>query len=837
MLSFPSNLSNALIGRNNQAYWYIKLYYGDESSFTGLSDRDRTIDSVKYRGLVKSWGTLVQSVDLFALRAGTLAMNGLTLVNVHDTIEGGRFTDLFASQNYINRKWTLHMGAVGVAVADHVQIGQGIITDQIEQGTDQVTLQLLEDLKNLSIEVPTTRVNTTDHPNAPERNIGKPIPMAYGDFGQATDVGTIPSSGSEFDRYYQFVKGAFPSPITDKYNQLSARVDTSPDSVTLNDLDPAGVGSNRSKNIFMYKDNEYISCEDSNTYESETDPLVSFTGSGWRVYIPLNDHDTYSGQTGYANGTDGDFSTEFNIGDRPVLHDSVFGWKLGKVPKLGEFTSIKVICELNNFVDGGADPNPTSNTYGFQFESDLLQTNESEITWNGGNQSIDISDWFTTTQKDAWDFETDILMEIQDTATAAECDCSQVGVEIAFVPSQTFEKQYNEPVAQGLRFAWNDSGNIESFPPGVYLIPRKVQIPQIGDYIYYSGKGREFGAWVDADSRSNGYDKGDLIENPVYMIEDILRTELGTKTTGTTDATSAGSLLDSTATFTSDMVGQSVRNTTDGTFTIISGFSSSTALTVTDDIFVSGDGYVISGLTSNDIDYSSFDTAGNTTNGALANVFNDTIADIKYAWCQYKFIGAWELCQEIAGSSGLICFYSGDGKVKIVVRQRDEDYTSSDKSIDYSAISNIKPGLTPLGNVRNKTSVRYNMDYATDTIQTTTPVSEDATSQGDGEKGYTITQELIQDNRFILNSTTAENYSDALLDWLAYQKKTLNFNVATPAHNDLEIGDTISFTNWDSNFKIYGNSIGSTDIYMITQISKTPHGCTITAQEVSEVGD
>lgn len=752
MLSFPSNLSNALIGRNNQAYWYIKLYYGDESSFTGLSDRDRTIDSVKYRGLVKSWGTLVQSVDLFALRAGTLAMNGLTLVNVHDTIEGGRFTDLFASQNYINRKWTLHMGAVGVAVADHVQIGQGIITDQIEQGADHVTLQLLEGLKDLAVEVPTRRITDDNYTNIPEKNIEKPIPMAYGDFGLKTGIGTVPTSGAEFDRY--FVKGYFPSPITNGWDSTNARVNTSPDRVTLNEL--------REKNVFMHKDGKYLPCEDSNVNVAAASPRVSFSSSSWRAYFPCQAWNTYN--TGdYENSIDNDFSTSVTFATNGATHEMTTGWRVPKVPKLGEFTSLKFIFDFGAF--GGTQPVELNNKHPFQV---TFGANDYEVTWNGGDQSITASSHYSQAKQDAWDFEDAFLLEIDDGGAQNDDQTvvlNQVGIEIEFSPSQTFLK---ESLVPGYDFTvYTDPINQATFRVAPYM--DVTPIADVGEYIYYSGKGREFGAWVDADSRANGYDSGDLIENPVYQIEDILRTELS--------------------------------------------------------------------LTSSDIDYSSFDTAGNTTNGTLANVFNDTIGDIKYAFCQYKFIDGWELCQELARSAGLIVFYSGDGKVKIVVRQRDEDYTSSDKSIDYSEISNIKPGLTPLGNVRNKTSIRYNMDYATDSLQTTTPVSEDATSQGAGEKGYTVTREIIQDNRFILNSTTAENYSDALLDWLAYQKKTLNFNVTTPAHNDLEIGDTISFTNWDSNFKIYGNSIGSTDIYMITQISKTPHGCTITAQEVSEVDD
>ena len=41
MLSFDSSLSNALKNANTTAFWVLKLYYNDESSFVGVSDIDR----------------------------------------------------------------------------------------------------------------------------------------------------------------------------------------------------------------------------------------------------------------------------------------------------------------------------------------------------------------------------------------------------------------------------------------------------------------------------------------------------------------------------------------------------------------------------------------------------------------------------------------------------------------------------------------------------------------------------------------------------------------------------------------------------------------------------
>lgn len=49
--------------------------------------------------------------------------------------------------------------------------------------------------------------------------------------------------------------------------------------------------------------------------------------------------------------------------------------------------------------------------------------------------------------------------------------------------------------------------------------------PQL-EIAFAYGAGRMFGKWIDDNSRDNGYDQGDLIQNPIYIIESILRDEL-----------------------------------------------------------------------------------------------------------------------------------------------------------------------------------------------------------------------------------------------------------------------------------------------------------------------
>jgi len=774
LLSFPTNLANELRDRHASAYWYIKLYYGDESNFTGLSDQDRLLSAVKYRGLVLDWGSIIHSVDLPSFTASTLAMNGLRISNADDKIAGGRFSDLFNTQNYVNRKFTLHMGAVGVAVGDHAQIAQGIITDQMTQDFDSITISLTEDLSSVQVEVPTSRVDAATYTNAPENNIGKPIPMAWGDCGLQTNIGTIPTGGAEFDRY--FVKGYFPAIITDRWSDTGAYIEARPDQTgaTLNSLNI--------KRVYYYGDDKYSPCEDSNVTASAATPLVTFKGATWRSYFTLSAWDTFDAGD-YANMIDNDFSTSFTLAV-DVTNTAVTGFRIPKIPKLGEFTSIKVMFDFGAF--GGTAPTTSgvAYTYAFQVQG---ASSDYQITWNGGDQSIDITADYSTANKDAWDFEQDFNVVIDDTGGIGAQDSTvvinQVGLEVEFTPSQNFVKSYFTEKVFNQRRLISDDVNSDR-DRGTIRVATQLITPEVSDYIYYSGKGREFGSWIDtldAKARATftgvtdpGYNSGALIENPVYIIEDILRTELG---------------LDPSDT----------------------------------------------GI---DIDVVTFDTVGNTTDGTLGDVFTGTaVTNILYAFSQMVFMSGWTLCRELAAGCGCLLFLSGDGKIKITPRLLDYDYTTSDVTLSYDDLKNIKPGITPIASVRNQVTVNYNYDYGEDVLKGITSVVSDATSKGSGANGINATQELIYDNRFIIDSNTATIFSEMLLYWLAYRKKILSFGLSSAEYNDLEIGDTIKFSDWPSTFKIYGNTITATDIYMVTKIQKYPNGCSISCQEVSEVTD
>ena len=58
-------------------------------------------------------------------------------------------------------------------------------------------------------------------------------------------------------------------------------------------------------------------------------------------------------------------------------------------------------------------------------------------------------------------------------------------------------------------------------PSGEYALGGEIS------QVHVTCKGRKFGSWIDADARANGYNAADLIENPAYIIESILRDVLG----------------------------------------------------------------------------------------------------------------------------------------------------------------------------------------------------------------------------------------------------------------------------------------------------------------------
>ena len=94
MLSFDSNLSNALKNSNTTSFWVLKLYYNDDSTasnFIGVSDIDRSDGSDFYYGIVSSWGNYSQSLDFFNFTTSTSNIT-IKLINLMTPALGSQTT-------------------------------------------------------------------------------------------------------------------------------------------------------------------------------------------------------------------------------------------------------------------------------------------------------------------------------------------------------------------------------------------------------------------------------------------------------------------------------------------------------------------------------------------------------------------------------------------------------------------------------------------------------------------------------------------------------------------------------------------------------------------------
>ena len=761
MLNFDSALSNSLKLSNTTAFWVLKLYYNDESAFIGVSDQDRHDGTDIYYGLVSSFGSYSQSLDFFNFTTSTGNMS-IRLINTDRSINGGRFSDLFSSNNFANRKWELFLNTSSTSTLDTSarMIGTGVISGDIKYDYNSITFTLLDKASFFHKQVPSSTVTSSTYSDAPEKNIGKPVPMSYGDFDRTTSDAN----------YNQFLtKGKFPAIITNRCN-ASGQIEALPDT---DQGSAVKLGQLRDTNVYMVVDSEFLAALSSNVSitanpSSTSHNLLRVSGVRYFHRVPLVDSFTSSeGFNGTANIVDDSLTTSqafdstFKL-DGSGTHNFDLTFNVPKIPKLGELydnDDIILVFRTSGVVaiDGsGVETKVISGT-----------TLSPAITTDGIH-TANLSSKYSSDELSSVSLDSDTITVRSTVATGngdnrLRFNLLDMFLKIEYRPSQIFTKKIQEEyefVSYALdQYHSQDNGIVENVKK---TRTKTLNTPAVSDYIYFSGTGREFGSWIDADSRNNGYNEGDLIENPVYIIEDILRTELG--------------------------------------------------------------------LSSSNIDYESFDEAGNTTNGHIKQSFNDAIADIKFSFSQYKFINSLDLIYRLCKQSFTFVFLGGDGKFKIKTLLRPGDTFTADKTIDFNAINLKSISRTSLNSTRNDITIKYDYDYANDQILNSVNTT-DSTSAGTTVNGVNQSLKLTMEAEGILDDTTATQLADGYINIFKDRKVIIDFNIITPEYNDLEISDYITFSNWDTNLKLYGTAFSS-DFFMITKISKSINGCSIQAIKV-----
>ena len=791
MLSFDTDLSNALKKSNTTAFWVLKLYYNDESDFIGVSDRHRQDGTDIYYGIVASWGKYQHSLNFYSFTSSYANMS-VTLINSDDSIKGGRFSDLFATNNFENRKWELFLNTNETSTFDTAarMIGTGIISGEVDYDHNNITLTLLDNNSFYHKQLPTTTITESTYSGVSAKNIGKPVPMAFGDFYEKTDIGTIPTS--HFDRLYNFYKGAFPAIIVDEWDVQNQESKALADSVAIHTLDAENIYTFKNGLYATLTDSPAVSFPSSGTYNGTS--LLDFRGNTASVYLPLSTSnlagESVTGSGSVANEErvgDGSFSAVAQwLANGAPTNNSVTNMTFAfpKINKLGVYSAINLLTKWGTVTDFSAEGASGNFT---------MTVGSSSITETGAitntETATDASGLFTSAERDAWDFEGSIVYTLNagsgNNNNSAQIYESGVRVDFTLEEIEVYQAESIEEYYEEVR-VYNEDGTY-SYPINVKMqrhTPALV-VPTAIDYVYYSGKGRKYGAWIDTinsnprndengDSADPGYAANDLMENPIYIIESILRDELG---------------LDSSTT----------------------------------------------GI---QIDVESFDKSGNTTNGYIGSIYDDAVGDIKFAFSQFKFINSKDFIERFNRLLFSWVFISADGKFKISTLKTYDGYVAGDvqETINFNDISINKIAKSSLDRLYNKVIIKYNYDYGL--RQNLSEVSaSNSTSQGTTVNGYNQTTTLKIEANEIIDSTTATKLASAYKDFTGRRYNILNFVVNSPKYNHLEIGDIINFTNFTEP-KIYGTAVNDGDTnkyYMISNISKSVEAANIECIQVGDV--
>ena len=194
-------------------------------------------------------------------------------------------------------------------------------------------------------------------------------------------------------------------------------------------------------------------------------------------------------------------------------------------------------------------------------------------------------------------------------------------------------------------------------------------------------------------------------------------------------------------------------------------------------------------------------------------------SDVKFVVAQKQFTTLMAELNKIGGQCGTVFFISGTGNFKTRTRKR--SYSAVDMTIPYGEISPQKAFKTSINDVRNRVTTSYDPDFKDDQLKSVTSTLNDATSQGTGVNGYNEILELEDAAPFIADGVVAAGLNPYTLSIRKDQARVIPFTTNMPKHQRLEIGSVIRFKDWPAIYKVLGEDVLITDIFMVNSITKT----------------
>lgn len=491
MLTTTSAFATLKLQHNLNHRLILKIERAGSSNIY-FSDVDfRTLDDstdVMVHGLVNSWGTYSSSMNIFTkdlnINNVTIKMsNGLV---AHTGTAEVRTNYELASANFINRTATIYVWFEGITDinTDGLKIFEGIV--QPIKNADDKTFQLY--IKDVSLKhhvnLPVNKLTVAAYSDLPTNSVNKPMPIIYGSrnmngemIGALHEVVWLSTTKCMVsDLPAKAVNSVW---IWDGTLNRYAEIDSSDYSVTLDDSGRTTITFSdiETPDIWVYFFPDAIS------QLGDTIPDLDDADEVAKTY-DLNE-DTYLGvYTTVGAEIDNALKITFSddVGEGITLpHIAAASCKLG----------VKAKDLYNSYYDAawfeyrsiGSTPAGEVDLLNIDSENSYSEANMGDI-FSGGETWAEIIDSATWYIWGAFDSKA----------------AGSVNLNFKIYHLRLKNK----------------------------YIPFRLDNESIR--IFVDVDGRKYGSWIDAGGRSNSYDENDLIENPAFIIEDILRRDLSVAT-------------------------------------------------------------------------------------------------------------------------------------------------------------------------------------------------------------------------------------------------------------------------------------------------------------------
>jgi len=265
--------------------------------------------------------------------------------------------------------------------------------------------------------------------------------------------------------------------------------------------------------------------------------------------------------------------------------------------------------------------------------------------------------------------------------------------------------------------------------------------------------------------------------------------------TGTTTATTSLKLVDSAQNFTSTVLpGMLAKNLTDGTESIIQAVDSNTTLSLTENIFTSGESYEILG----------------------------TRGDFILGRCLVEQENSSSILDKLLYEIDCTLFQVGLGQYRLISLGGGVIQGTLDTPLVFSGKASVTSRLTPLSNIFTDFTLNYDYNYMSKTYKKKLRVNKNTSSDStlddlmvscaDAEKEYKINQKWEYNADWIKDDTTALRFLRRKINWHTTQRVYLTWTGDIAGHIKYEKGDYVKI---DCS-KELPSGINNSSIFMIT---------------------